>query len=77
MVVAGITVALLAVGAIWYVVVRGRDAEFVSERDFDAAYDERVHAGDEPDRDDAWRDFNAWQMRSEAEHRSWEEDDDA
>ena len=68
MVIVGIVVVLVAIGAIWYVVARGRGAELVTERDFDEVYD--------GDAQSAWDDFHAWQVGNEAERRSWEDPDD-
>ena len=69
MIVGGVVLLAVVVGAIWYVIARGRDGDLVSKRDFDAAYD--------GDSDSAFEDFHAWQVRTEAERRSWEDPDDA
>ena len=68
MVVGALVLVVLIVGAIWYVVARGRDADLVTERDFEAGY--------EGDGESAWEEFHDWQVRNEAERRSWEDPDD-
>ncbi len=74
MITAAVVVMLIAVAVIWYRVERGSQAT-ITHDDFDDAYDEFVTKGEivDPDRDAAWRDFDAWQVESEKERRSWEE----
>jgi hypothetical protein len=57
------------------VATRGRQAALVTERDFNATYDERVRNGEiaAGDRDAAWREFHAWQVENEERRRSWED----
>ena len=76
MIVAGVAVVALAIGAIWYVVARGSEATTITEGDFDEAYDELVAKGEIVDegRDVAWQKFDSWQVKNEAERRSWEEE---
>jgi len=66
---------VLGVALLWFVVTRGTRAATVSEADFDETYDELVATGEitEPDREQAWRDFDAWQGRNERERSRWEE----
>jgi hypothetical protein len=66
---------VLGVALIWYLVVRGSRAATVQEADFNATYDELVADGEitDPDRETAWRDFNAWQDTNERERLRWEE----
>jgi hypothetical protein len=73
-VVACVVGLVLGVALIWYVAVRG-DAATVQQADFDEAYDELVAKGEitDPDREAAWRDFNARQLTEERERLRWEE----
>ena len=77
MIVAGVIVFALAIGAIWYVIARGSEATTVTEGDFDEAYDELVAKDEIVDegRDAAWQEFHSWQVESDEERRSWEEND--
>jgi hypothetical protein len=65
----------LGVALVWYLLARGSRGVTVAKADFDGAYDELVANGEiaEPDRESAWRDFNAWQLMNERERLEWEE----
>ena len=65
----------LGVVLLWIVVTRGARATAVTEADFGATYDELVAKGEitDPDREQAWRDFDAWQSRNERERSRWQE----
>jgi hypothetical protein len=77
-VVAGVAALALAIGVIWYVVVHGSDATTITRENFDEAFDELLADGEviESDRETAWRNFDAWHFRNEAERLSWEESSD-
>jgi hypothetical protein len=77
MILVGVVVVALAVGVVWWVITRGSRATTITESDFDQSYDEMVAKGEIPDtgREEAWRDFNAWQVGNEHERRSWEENE--
>jgi hypothetical protein len=62
-VVAGVAVFAIGIFLIWYLVVRGSDAEAVTEDEFNDELDELAAEGSpEPtDRAQAWNDFQAWQ----------------
>jgi hypothetical protein len=66
---------VLGVGLIWYLVTRGSRAATLTKADFDHEYDELVAKGEitDPDRETAWRDFDAWQVEQERERLRWEE----
>ncbi|HEX5587616.1 MAG TPA: hypothetical protein VFZ17_09925 [Acidimicrobiia bacterium] len=74
-----VVVALVAFATamVWYFVARGSKAATISEQDFDDTYRELVANGElvdrGTDRDAAWRDFHAWQLKNEQERLSWEE----
>jgi hypothetical protein len=74
-----VVVALFVFGLamVWYVVVRGSKVATISEQDFDGAYDELVAKGElvdrGSDRDAAWRDFHAWQLKNQHERTLWDE----
>jgi hypothetical protein len=78
MIIVGAAVAVLVAAVIWYAVTRGRDAELVTKRDFDAVYDDLAPSdrATSSDRESAWREFDAWQVTNEAERRSWDDPDD-
>ena len=66
---------VFGVALIWYLVARGSHATTLEKADFDEAYDELVAKGEitDPDRERAWRDFNARQLTDERERLRWEE----
>jgi hypothetical protein len=66
---------VFGVALIWYLVARGSHATTLGEADFDEAYDDLVAKGEitDPDRERAWRDFNARQIADERERLRWEE----
>jgi hypothetical protein len=72
-----VTLALSGLAMAWYFVVRIPRVATISEQDFDDAYDELVANGElvdrGEDRDAAWRDFTAWQLRNEHERTSWDD----
>jgi hypothetical protein len=80
MIVVGIAIFGLGIAMVWLFLVRGSKAAVITKDDFGDAYDELVAKGElvdrGADRDAAWRDFNAWQLRNEKERLSWEEGDD-
>ena len=80
MIIVGVAVFVIGIAAAWFVVTRGSKVGSITEADFDEAYDELVAKGElvdrGVDRDAAWRDFQAWQLRNEKERLSWEESSD-
>jgi hypothetical protein len=66
---------VLGVALIWYLATRGSHATTLQEADFDEAYDDLVAKGEitDPDRETAWRDFDAGQRTEERERLRWEE----
>ena len=76
MILAGVAIVALVIGTIWYVFARGSEATTITQGEFDEAYDELVGKGEIVDtgRDEAWKEFNSWQVTNEQERRSWEED---
>ncbi len=75
MIVIGVAVFGVAIASVWFVLARRAKVSETTQEDFDAAYDELVAEGKavDGDRDAAWRDFHAWQLKNEEEHLSWEE----
>ncbi len=65
----------LGVALVWHLLARGSRGLTVTKADFDGAYDELVARGEitDPDRETAWRDFNAWQLMNERERLQWDE----
>ncbi len=75
MIVVGIVLFGLATVAIWYSLARPAQPGTLDHQDFDGAYDELIGEGEAVDRDreSAWQDFNAWQVRNEQQRRAWDE----
>jgi hypothetical protein len=75
MIIVGVVFFALAIAGIWYALLRGSQAETITEEDFNETYGELVEDGeiDHDDRATAWQEFHAWQLRNEEERRSWEE----
>jgi flagellar basal body-associated protein FliL len=69
MIAVGIALFVVALAIVWFFLARGSEVTTITEREFDESYDEPVDG----DRNAAWRDFNAWQVRNEKERLSWEE----
>ena len=80
MIVVAVAVFVIGIATAWFVVGRGSKVGSITKADFDDAYDELVAKGElvdrGGDRDAAWRDFEAWQLRNEKERLSWEESSD-
>jgi hypothetical protein len=78
MIVVGVAILGIAIGIAWLVLVRGSRVTAITKEDFDHEYDELGTDGKlvDRDRDDAWRDFHAWQLMNEKERLSWEETTD-
>jgi hypothetical protein len=75
MIVIGVAVFGVAIASLWFVLARSSKVSETTEEDFDEAYDELVAEGKlvDDDRDAAWHDFHAWQLKNEEERLSWEE----
>ena len=75
MIVIGVVLFGVAIAIVWFVLARGSRASATTEEDFDDAFDQLVAEGtlDGGDRQVAWRDFHAWQLKDEEERLSWEE----
>jgi hypothetical protein len=75
MVVVVAAVVVFGIAVIWYLYARGPQVTTVSRQDFDAEYDQLVARGEavESERDAAWQDFHAQQLRDERERLAWEE----
>jgi hypothetical protein len=65
-IVVGVVVFAIGIALIWYLVVRGSDAEAVTEDEFNDELDELAAAGstESIDRGQAWSEFQAWQRSS-------------
>ncbi len=75
MIVAGIAVVAFAIFIVWYLVGRGSEAGALWRGAFDEEYDGLVAKGEAEDRDReaAWRDFHAAQVKDETDRRTWED----
>jgi hypothetical protein len=78
MIIVGVAILGIAIAIAWLVLVRGSKVTTITKEDFDHEYDELGTDGElvDRDRDDAWRDFHAWQLMNEKERLSWEETTD-
>ena len=58
--------------------MHGSEATAITREDFDDAYDDAVTDGEivESDREAAWRDFDAWQLKNQQERLAEEEASD-
>ena len=80
MILVGVAIFVFGLATVWFLLVRGSKAAVLTKDDFDDAYDLLVAKGElvdrGRDRDAAWRDCQAWQLKNEQERLSWEESSD-
>jgi hypothetical protein len=76
MIAVGVAVFAFGIAMLWLFLTRASRAAAVSQSDFDEVYDELAAEGEvdgDRDRDDAWRDFDRWQIAEEEDRLEREE----
>jgi hypothetical protein len=78
MIVSAVAVFALVAVITVYLLVRRSSVLTSTRAEFDQTYDGLVAKGEavEGDREEAWRDFDGWQVTNERERLSWEEGDE-
>jgi len=75
MIVIGVAVLAIAIAVVWYLLARGSEDARLWRATFDAEYDELVASGEaaDADREAAWKDFHAAQVKDERDQVAWED----
>lgn len=77
MIVGAVVIFAVGIFFLWLLLARGSQLSKTSEQQFDEEYERLVAQGEasETDRDAAWQDFNAWQLREQRDERSRADDE--